>query len=145
LLLAISIHAGYARRLQFIAGSRLPQYSQLWYGRFLGDLARSRLVNRVIVVDDGLVSYGSPQGYDPLLKFYATLAEEKGMRVAVVSSGARLPMREFVASCDPSSLLWLRGHFTYVLYYRETWCDLVKLVSPILEVPSVPTDKNRLQ
>jgi 4-amino-4-deoxy-L-arabinose transferase-like glycosyltransferase len=142
LLLAVSLHSSYARRLQYIAGSRLPQYSQLWYGRFLGDLARSRLVNQVIVVDDGLVSYGSPRGYDPLLKFYATLAEEEGMRVAVVSSGARLPMEEFLASCDPASLLWLRGHFTYVLYYRETWCDLIKLVSPIQNVPVLQTDKD---
>jgi 4-amino-4-deoxy-L-arabinose transferase-like glycosyltransferase len=144
LLLAVSIHASYARRLQYIAGSRLPQYSQLWYGRFLGDLSRSRLVNQVIVVDDGLVSYGSPRGYDPLLKFYATLAEEKGMRVGVVSPGARLPMGEFVGSCDPASLLWLRSHFTYVLYYRERWCDLIKLVASIREVPAIPPHKDQL-
>jgi 4-amino-4-deoxy-L-arabinose transferase-like glycosyltransferase len=78
---------------------------QSWYGALFDEL-QARGYSSVLVLDSG---FHGEEGYNPVLKFYADIAQAKGLRAEITPvAPASLRPGELVATCDPKLAPWLK-------------------------------------
>lgn len=111
----------YLNQVRFPEQARHFENAQ-FYGQFLKRLQMMNAAPSVVIVDNGVLNNAGFKAYNPILKFYAGIAEEHGMSVSVVEPGFRLPSGTLTASCDPKSLLWLRNRYEFIVRRSDAWC-----------------------
>lgn len=99
----------------------LGQYK---YGVLLDDLHDRSDIRYIFVIDAGFENTAGFLFYNPILKFYATVAADHGLRVDPVVPGAILPRGAYIATCDRSLRPTLGATYRAAMQPRNAWCDV---------------------
>jgi 4-amino-4-deoxy-L-arabinose transferase-like glycosyltransferase len=94
-----------------------PAYAQYWYGALFDEL-QARGISSVKVFDGGFRNIG----YNPMLKFYADIAQTKGLKAEMKPLNETLPVGELVATCDPKLVPWLKHRDGFSLLGQVRSC-----------------------
>lgn len=111
----------YLNQVRFPRQARQADHAQ-FYGQFLKRLQTDNVGSGLVIVDSGVSNNAGFEAYNPILKFYAEIAEEHGISVSVVQPGFRLAFGTLTASCDAKSLAWLTNRYEFMVRHSDAWC-----------------------
>ncbi len=95
---------------------------QYWYGKLLDWVSHERPNRSVTVLDAGLRYQGGPEDFNPLLRYYADRAIDRGIAVEIVHRDALATADALTATCDPAFVPLLLKQAGFQSLYRDRWC-----------------------
>jgi hypothetical protein len=94
---AVSLYRNHVVKL---IAARQASHGQLWYGALFDELRARGGVSRVVVFDGGVENWNW-ENYNPMLKFYAEVAQMQGLAVRIAPFDRPVAADEMVVTCDP--------------------------------------------
>jgi hypothetical protein len=97
---------------------------QVQYGGFLDAVHGEIPPEGAVIVDHGLPNDAGFQDYNPVARFFATVATWRGVPINVVAPGAPIATDATIVSCDPQVRDWLKTRQFFTAIKATARCVL---------------------